>query len=646
MKSTLFLRNVLTGTTVVVAAVMLSLSSCKKETLNKPAPSISVSAAETSNLAGNIVSTTVSVNAPEGGKTLAILVNGNTDASVPDVTLTGTVDQDVVVSYTIPSAAPIGGTYLITFQASDKKGQLSALATFLVTVSAVPNKEIVDVPAGNITVDTHWTADKIYRLNGFVRIGTDTHTGPGVAPVISATATLTIDAGTVIYGKTGAPGGTLIIQRGSKLIAIGTAAKPIVFTSEKAPGSRTSGDWGGVVLCGKATNNTKGSASTGTDGIEELEGAYGAFHGNGANSDDADNSGTLQYVRIEFAGYPIQPNQEINGLTFGSIGTGTTIDHVQAAFSNDDSFEWFGGKVNCKNLIAFKGLDDDFDTDNGFSGQVQFSLGIRDPNIADQSGSNGFECDNDALGSSNLPITNATFSNMTIIGGKATYATPLNVQFQNGAQIRRNAKQDLINSFVTAYPNGIYIDNAAGSPGTIANAAAGELVFRKNVLAGVEKWGGNGFGSATTVDERSNNITGLPFSVPQAAGSSTLGDYNHVAPPRGLIVAGGVGSFSNGAFSLGTVATINAVNPLPWFITTNTVMAKWNDSAIKLDASIFSPTTTPVLLPGAGSILLTGADFTGYTGFTSVNYIGAFGDTDWTTGGWVNWNPQITDYTK
>lgn len=620
---------------VLVGTFLFVLSSCTKTESNKPAPTLSLSSESTSNVAGAQVSTTVTVNAPEGGKTLAVTINGVADANFTGGDLAGATSKDVTYNFTIPANATVGGTYVISFQATDKKSQLSISSTFTVTVSAVPAKTIVDVPAGSITADTHWTADKIYRLNGYVRVGTDTHSGNGVAPTISATATLTIDAGTVIYGKTGTPGGTLIVQRGSKIIANGTATSPIVFTSEKAAGSRKAGDWGGVVLCGKAPNNIKGSTSTGTDGIEELEGAYGGFHGGGANADAADNSGTLKYVRIEFAGYPINPNQEINGLTMGSVGSGTIISYVQATYSNDDSFEWFGGTVNPDHLIAYKGLDDDFDTDNGFSGKVQFGLGIRDANIADQSGSNGFECDNDANGTANTPFTNATFSNMTIIGGKATSGTTINLQFQNVAQIRRNAKQDIINSFFTAYPNGIFIDNALGTPGTIANATAGELVIKNNILAGVSGWGGNGFGSAATADEQT--VLGL-----SAAGS------NHPNNPRGLVSAGGPGGFTNGVFAYSGAGElqISSLSPVKWVAANNSIKAAWSDASLGINANIFEPLNgAPTVLPAAGSALLTGADFTGYTGFTIVTYKGAFGATDWTLG-WVNWNPQLTDYSK
>lgn len=630
----------------LVVGVIGFLASCSDTKTNKPAPTLTVNPATASNIAGAAVTTTVSVSAPEGGKTLTILVNGAASTDLPNVDLAGATSKDVPVSFTLPATAAVGASYVITFQASDNKGQNSLLSTFTATVSS---KQVVQVTA-NITTNTTWTADKIYVLNGFIRVGVDAKPGAGgagVAPVIGATATLTIEPGTVILGKKGTPGGALIIQRGSKLIANGTASKPIVFTSDQAPGARTPGDWAGVVICGQAPNNIKGSTSTGTDGIEELEGGYGGFHGGGASPIANDNSGSLQYVRIEYAGYPVNPNQEINGLTLGSVGSGTTLNYIQVTYANDDSYEWFGGTVNAKYLIALKGIDDDFDTDNGFSGKVQFGLGIRAAAIADQSGSNGFECDNDAQGTSNTPFTAAEFSNMTILGGKATASTTIDIQFQNGAQIRRNARQKIYNSIITGYPNGIYIDNALpgganfATVGAIANATAGDIAFKNNILAGVEGWGANGFGSTATADE----IT---------AGLATSTGTQHPNPPRGRAVAGGVGAFSNGVFAYSTGTgnvgeqQIGGASPVLWFANgtgnNNTELPKWNTTGLSLNA--FDPLSTPTLLPTAASPLLSGASFTGLTGFdTTPTYRGAFGTTDWTTG-WTNWNPAVTDYSK
>jgi hypothetical protein len=622
-----------------IASLSLAIFSCKNEepipTL-KPSPTISLDKTSVSAIFGSTVSVSVTIDAPEGGKTLNTLVNGVEDANLPPVALNQYASQSVDISFDIPQSAPEGTIYNLIFTATDTKDQISDQAIFKITVSSIPSKPIVDV-SGTITTDTHWTADNIYRLNGFVRVGEDLKPTAGVAePVIGATATLTIDAGTVIYGKLGTPGGALIVHRGSKIIANGTKDLPIVFTSEKDPGTRRGGDWSGVVLCGRSVNNIKASASTGVDGVEELEGAYGGYHGGGTNPILDDNSGSLSYVRIEFAGYPINPNQEVNGLTLASLGSGTTLDHIQVTYANDDSYEWFGGTVNATHLIAYKGIDDDFDTDNGYSGQVQFGLGVRDALIADQSGSNGFESDNDAAGTANTPFTNATFSNMTIIGGKATSGTTINIQFQNGAQLRRNTKQDVINSFITAYPNGIFIDNALGTPGAVGNVQNGDLVLKNNILAGVSGWGGNGFGSAANAGE----ITALGLA---SAGS------NHPNAPKGRVVAAGVGSFANGTFTYTTesqITTDATRTAAEWFATGNILKTAWNDVTLGINSSVFEPLNgTPTLLPAVGSILLSGADFAGYTGFESVTYKGAFGDTDWTLG-WSNWNPQITDYSK
>jgi len=609
----------------MLLGISLSIISCKKDE-NKPAPSVTVTPGTTSNLPGAKVTTSVSVNAPAGGKTLTILVNGAQDAALPNVDLAGATSKSVNVEYTIPTTAVIGATILISFQASDNDGQNSVVSVFTVTVSATPSKQIVEV-SGTISTDTKWTSDKIYRLNGFVRVGKDEVPSGGSKPEITQTAVLTIEPGTVILGKTGTPGGGLIIQRGSKIIAEGTAAQPIIFTSEKAPGSRKGGDWSGLVICGQAPTNIAA-------GYGELEGGYGAFFG-GTNADD--NSGVLKYVRVEYAGYPINPNQEINGLTFGGVGRGTTVQYIQVAYANDDSYEWFGGTVNCKNLVAYKGIDDDFDTDNGFSGNVQFGVGIRDAQIADQSGSNGFEADNDATGSANTPFTSPKFSNMTMIGPKYLANTTISLQFQNGAHLRRNVKQSIINSFITGYPTGIFIDGTAGTPtNAVINAANGELVLKGNVLAGVQNWGGNGFGSATSADEKT--IAGLPYGS----------DANHAAAPRGRIIAvGAIGSgsnpFINGVFTI-TDQQVNSQNAIPWFLASNIILSKWNDANI--NASVFEPLNgAPTFIPGSGSALLSGADFSGFTGFENVSYKGAFGTTDWTQT-WTNWNPQVTDYTK
>lgn len=179
----------------------------------------------------------------------------------------------------------------------------------------------------------------------------------------------------------------------------------------------------------------------------------------------------MQYVRIEFPGIALQPNQEIDGLSLGAVGSGTTIDHIQVSYSGDDSYEWFGGAVNMKNIVAFRGWDDEFDTDNGFRGKVQFALSIGDPAIADQSGSNGFESDNDASGSTSSPYTMPIFSNVTFFGPYAVSGGTPDTQYKRAAHIRRNSRLNAYNTVFAGYPTGILLDGSL----TEADAANNDL---------------------------------------------------------------------------------------------------------------------------------------------------------------------------
>ncbi|MEJ7587592.1 MAG: hypothetical protein WKI04_08530 [Ferruginibacter sp.] len=187
-----------------------------------------------------------------------------------------------------------------------------------------------------------------------------------------------------------------------------------------------------------------------------------------------DNSGLLQYVRIGMR-FAFLPNQEINSLTMACVGSGTTIDHIQVSYAKDDAFEWFGGSVNCKYLIAYKTQDDDFDTDNGFSGSVQFGLIVRDSAIADVSKSESIESDNDGTGSALLPQTKAVFSNISSFGPQATPGNIGNSNYQGAAvQIRRNSSLSIFNSAFVGWSTGILIDAGLGTP-TDKNITAGTL---------------------------------------------------------------------------------------------------------------------------------------------------------------------------
>lgn len=321
--------------------------------------------------------------------------------------------------------------------------------------------------SSEITTNTTWTAGNTYSLGGQIYVKNN--------------ATLTIEPGVII--RSTAAGAGLFVTKGAKLIAEGTATSPIVFTSGYSEGNRNRGDWGGVILMGKGSYNI----NSGINNIEGIAPTADTQYGGGATPDDNDNSGSLKYVRIEFAGYTYGAagsNTEINGLTLGAVGKGTTIDYVQVSYANDDSFEWFGGAVNCSHLVAYRGLDDDFDTDNGFSGSVQFCLAIKEPAIADSSDSNCFESDNNSTSTAGTKFTSGIFSNCTLIGPsyRATLSGggTLAVRHRRGAHLRRNTQLQVFNSIFMDFVDGVVVDGTT----TITNATNNTLKFKSNIIAG------------------------------------------------------------------------------------------------------------------------------------------------------------------
>ena len=414
-------------------------------------------------------------------------------------------------------------------------------------------------------------------------------------------ATLTIEPGTVIKGDKETKA-ALIAEPGGKLIARGTQQQPIVFTSEQAPGSRKPGDWGGVILCGKAPNNNGVLA-------QQIEGGPRTKHG---GNDPKDNSGVLEYVRIEFAGYPFEKDKEINGLTLGSVGSGTTIDHVQVSYSNDDSYEWFGGTVNCKYLVAFRGWDDDFDTDNGFAGNVQYGLSVRDSKIADASQSNGFESDNNAGGTTAEPYTTATFSNMTFLGPKTFDANFQNTtdyingggmnpengssmgKFQAAMHIRRNSRLNCYNSVAIGWPVGLILDNEKGN--TQEAATNGLLKLHRIAFAGMDAVGTD---FNKIYQDNLYDYTTKTLDVTKPSFSSTF--------------------FKNPA--------------------NGNIVLDWTATAYNGIASVIAASTQ------VGSSLTASFDeLSGNSWFDKVNFVGAFqSGNDWTAG-WTNFDPENTVY--
>ena len=330
--------------------------------------------------------------------------------------------------------------------------------------------------------DTEYPEPTITKGNGNEDLSTSLHitaneTWSGVIKLdgwvyVDEPAVLTISPGTIIRGEAKS---ALIIQRGAKINAEGTSTNPIVFTSGQGAGFRANSDWAGVIICGKGINNMAG-------GIGLTEGGTGVNHG---GTDNTDNSGIIKYVRIEFPGYMVSEGNEINGLSMGSVGSGTTIDYVQVSNSGDDGFEFWGGAVNAKHLISYRTEDDDFDTDNGYIGMVQFGLIARDFNIVDTDAANGFESDNDPSGSNATPRTNPTFSNISAFGPSATSTNPEtllpNHASGNAMRIRRGSALQVYNSVLAGWANGLLIESSNGW----AAAQTDSLTVQNTNIAGV-----------------------------------------------------------------------------------------------------------------------------------------------------------------
>ncbi len=449
------------------------------------------------------------------------------------------------------------------------------------------NSGVVEV-TGDISTSTTWTANKIYLLKGFV--------------YVTNGATLTIEPGTIIKGEKSTKG-TLVITRGAKISAIGTVDKPIVFTSAVSAGGRSIGDWGGLILLGKAPINPAGGVATIEGGLDAKGDASKYIQYGG--TDAADNSGTLKYVRVEFAGIPFSPDNEINGITFGGVGSGTTIDYVEVYRSGDDSFEWFGGTVNAKHLLSIGAVDDDFDTDFGFSGKIQFGLAQRAQVVADFSGSNGFESDNDATGSNNTPQTGAMFSNMTIIGplltvANGTNSTPsgINANFQHAAQIRRNSAQSIVNSVLANYTEGVYFDDGTvvTPAATSTNFTAGRIVFANNIIY--------------NCNNKSNEIKGQNKTLFEAA-LRAANEFDATKSALDLLT-----------------------DPLKY--------------GLDFKASGNANAGTPNFTVKSGTAAASGAVFTNAkfadSFFDKVTYRGAFGSDNWASS-WAHFDPNTLPYT-
>jgi hypothetical protein len=428
---------------------------------------------------------------------------------------------------------------------------------------------------GNLETQT-LTKDKKYLIKGqvFVRDG----------------KTLTIEAGTVLFGDKRTKG-LLVIDRGGRLVAEGTKENPIVFTSNQEAGVRDRGDWGGLVILGRANTNQPNPAIEGV--TPEVN--FGTFQ---SNANDTESSGVLKYVRVEFAGIELTPNNETNSITMGGVGSGTVMEYTQVSFGGDDGYEWFGGTMNAKYIITHACWDDDFDCDFGWSGNVQFGLVIRYPGFADQSQSNAFECDNGPNDNDVEPYTTGTFSNITVVGPIKTGNAVSNGNYAHAMDLRRRTAVSIFNSVFSGFPTGLRMNQPS-----VYNqyAVAGRGVLANNILYAPRT--AFAIGTGVVLDDVQNYFLANNALVAEAGSDAKLNELG-INPDWffGSRLTDQYPANPNFTVTTGTSATGAAFSN-----------AKFNEAS---RTNFFNKT---------------------------VNYRGAFGATDWTDG-WAEFNPVNKTY--
>ncbi|TGD57632.1 hypothetical protein [Flavobacterium humi] len=294
-------------------------------------------------------------------------------------------------------------------------------------------RESSNLLVGIISQDMKLYKKEVYLLTGTVYVANG--------------ATLTIEPGTVIRGDY-STSGTLVITKGSKIVAIGNETDPIVFTSNKAASERRAGDWGGLVLMGDSpTNDFTGRLDF------NLEPKYNVY---GGTNEDGD-SGALKYVRIEFAGKKTKDNKTLSALSLAGVGGKTILDYIQVSFSNDDSFGGYGGVLNLNNLVSFRAMDDDYDFNKGVQCKIKNSIAVRNPYVSDSGKSRCLEVKSYDI-ASNADLTkkptNVTASNMTLLNEENNSAGLI----REAVYVKENTVFTFSSSVVSGFTQCILLD--------------------------------------------------------------------------------------------------------------------------------------------------------------------------------------------
>lgn len=507
-----------------------------------------------------------------GNGSLAVTISGLPSGANTTVSLSGpnaytaslTATQTLSVppgTYTVSAPAVTVGAAQYNATVTGSPATVTAGATANITVAYGAAQTPTVVLTGSISSNRTLTADTNYVLRGFV--------------YVNSGATLTLTPGTRVVGDTTALGSALFVLRGARIVANGTAAQPVVFTSQRAVGSRQPGDWGGLILVGNARTNRSGNVI--------VEGSNGSVLG--ANPDgivytggtvDTDDSGILRYVRVEFAGYATLTDAELNAFTFAAVGSGTTVEYVQALAGLDDHFEWFGGTVNGRYLVSYESGDDHFDGSEGYRGLNQFLIGLQTTYLTPRAGAGavssdpqGFEIDGcnggGCVAPSNANAQSAgrdeglwnmnVFANFTLIGPPSSVTVPGSGGV--GAVLRRGTGGYYINGVLARWGRGAISlrDSTTNNRFQVDSLIVRNLYFAENgALVNGSNFDpvGTNFGQEGAFAARNANIVvgaptvtaaSLVTSLPTSPTNAASLDWT---PASGSPIAtGGLASFAN-----------------------------------------------------------------------------------------------------
>jgi hypothetical protein len=367
-------------------------------------------------------------------------------------------------------------TYTAVVTASNTAGSANSAAETFTIGGGEPSSVVV---SGVLSADATWTADKTWILDGPVTVGSDCGPDPANPLGTCNAVVLEIEPGTTITAKRqptnpNVRSSFLIVTRGSQLIADATGAngvKPaeadvIVFTSDAPRGQRARGDWGGIVLNGRAPINSGDEASGEGD-----SGLYGGV-------DDEDSSGILRGVRVEFAGDDVTATDQLNGIAFQGTGAGTTVDFVQVHYNVDDGTEPFGGSTSQTHMVMTGIGDDSFDGTDGYRGFIQFAIAQQRADDAD----NGLELSNNGDDETRTPISTAVIANATIVGASKGAIGGLGTESDIGLLQREGSAWRIYNSIITNFNDaGFCIEDAVSQ--SRADAAMGGTLTAGQYLA-------------------------------------------------------------------------------------------------------------------------------------------------------------------